>query len=134
MVRLRIDALVDLKVRVGVRRDLRQVRDAQHLKRRAERLELAADDVGDPAADAGVDFVEDQAGRASAGGRALRALPASGPLRRAPKVSVLMASMIRDSSPPETMRASGRRSSPGLGETKNSATSIPSAVHDGLRR
>src|SRR5258708_17802999 len=40
-------------------------------------------------------------------------------------MSVLMASMTRDSSPPDTILASGRRSSPGLGETKNSAASVP---------
>src|SRR5207253_2201202 len=57
-------------------------------------------------------------------GRPSRPLPAAS---RTPKVSVLTASIIRDNSPPETMRASGRRSSPGFGETKNSATSIPSA-------
>ena len=46
------------KVRVGARRNLRQVRDAEHLKRRAERLQLPSDDVGNPSADAGVDLVE----------------------------------------------------------------------------
>ena len=64
------------KVRVGVRRDLRQVRDAQHLKRRAERLQLAADDVGDPPADAGVDLVEYQPGRPRSGRGGRRAGPA----------------------------------------------------------
>ena len=61
-----LDALLDLEVRVGVRGNLRQVRDAQHLKRRAERAQLPADDVGDAPADAGVDLVEDQAGRGGA--------------------------------------------------------------------
>ncbi len=37
--------------------------------------------------------------------------------------------MMRDSSPPEAMRASGRSSSPGFGETRNSAVSIPRDVH-----
>src|SRR5262249_19323416 len=55
-----LDPLLDLKVRVGIRRDLRQVRDAEHLKRRSERPQLAPDDVGNAAADAGVDFVEDE--------------------------------------------------------------------------
>ena len=49
--------------------------------------------------------------------------------KRAVAVSVLIASMIRDSSPPDTIRASGRRSSPGFGETKNSAASMPRALH-----
>ena len=62
-VRPPLDALLDLEVRVGVRGNLRQVRDAEHLKRRAERPQLAPDDVGDAPADAGVDFVEDQARR-----------------------------------------------------------------------
>ena len=70
---------------------------------------LLADRVGHAPADAGVDLVEDQR------------LPG---LRRV-DARVLSASMMRDSSPPETMRASGRRSSPGLGETKNSAASMP---------
>ena len=35
--------------------------------------------------------------------------------------------MTRESSPPDTIRASGRSSSPGFGETKNSAWSIPRA-------
>ena len=35
---------------------------------------------------------------------------------------------MRDSSPPETIRASGRSSSPGFGDTKNSAASIPRAL------
>ena len=38
---------------------------------------------------------------------------------------------MRDNSPPETIRASGRGSSPALGERKNCAASIPLAVHDG---
>src|SRR5947207_2179564 len=49
--------------------------------------------------------------------------------RRELAVSVFIASISRDSSPPETMRASGRRSSPGFGETKNSARSVPLADH-----
>ena len=49
-----------------------------------------------------------------------------------------MASMMRESSPPETMRASGRRSSPGFGETKNSARrcrcAVQAASGSGARR
>ena len=37
--------------------------------------------------------------------------------------------MMRDSSPPEAIRASGRSSSPGLGESRNSARSRPRSVH-----
>ena len=62
-VRPPLDPLLDQEVRVGVRGDLRQVRDAEHLERRPERAQLPADDVGDAAADAGVDLVEDQPGR-----------------------------------------------------------------------
>src|SRR5207247_1739005 len=58
-----VDPLPDFKVRVGVRGNLRQMRDAEHLKRRPEGAKLAPDDVGDAPADAGVDFVEDQTGR-----------------------------------------------------------------------
>ena len=54
--------------------------------------------------------------------------------RRPAAVSVFTASMIRDSSPPETIRASGRRSSPRLGDTKNSTVSRPVAVHAGSGR
>ncbi len=43
--------------------------------------------------------------------------------------TVLSASMILDNSPPETMRARGRSSSPGFGEMNSSACSVPSAVH-----
>ena len=57
------DLLLDLEVRIGVRRNLRQVRDAQHLKCRAEHPQLPADDIRDAPADAGVDLVEDQSGR-----------------------------------------------------------------------
>ena len=49
---------------------------------------------------------------------------------RAPNVSVLMASMMRDSSPPDTTRTRGRKSSPGLGDTKNSGASNLLPVHD----
>src|SRR6185295_13722438 len=58
-----IHTLVDCEVRIGVGGDLRQVRDAEDLERGAERTQLAADDVGDAAADAGVDLVEDQTRR-----------------------------------------------------------------------
>lgn len=41
---------------------------------------------------------------------------------------VLIASMIRDSSPPETTFASGRIASPGFVEIKNSTASVPFSV------
>ena len=56
----------------AVRRDLRQVRDAQHLEPLGQPLQPAADDVGHRAADAGVHLVEDQ--RLA---RARRSTPAS---------------------------------------------------------
>jgi hypothetical protein len=52
-------------------------------------------------------------GAESLGGRS----PVSVNPWRLAAVSVLMASMMRDSSPPETMRARGRSSSPGFGDT-----------------
>ncbi len=61
-----LDVLLDPEVRVGVCRNLRQVRDAEHLERGAEDAQLPSHDVGDPPADAGVDLVEDQAGRCRA--------------------------------------------------------------------
>src|SRR5580765_777758 len=65
-----LDPLLDLKVRVGARGNLRQVRDAEHLERGPEGAELASDHVGDTAADSGVHFVEDEPRR----GRARRAI------------------------------------------------------------
>src|SRR5438876_683170 len=47
--------------------------------------------------------------------------------RRAEPTTVLSASIRRDNSPPEAMRSSGRRSSPGFGEIRNSTWSMPSA-------
>ena len=41
----------------------------------------------------------------------------------------LSANRMRESSPPEAMRARGLRSSPGLGESRNSAVSSPRSVH-----
>src|SRR5436190_5518995 len=55
-----LDPLLDLKVRVGARRDLRQVRDAEDLERGSEGAELASDDVGDTPADSSVHFVENE--------------------------------------------------------------------------
>ena len=45
---------------VGVRGDLREVGDAQHLMMFRQPLESAADRLGDRAADAGVGFIEEQ--------------------------------------------------------------------------
>ena len=56
-------SFVDAHMRMSLARDLRQVRDAQHLRALAERAQLATDDFRDAAADAGVDFVEHQAGQ-----------------------------------------------------------------------
>ena len=82
--------------------DLRQVRDAQHLAALAERAQLAAHDLRDRAADAGVDFVEHHAARLARGAR------------------TCTASDRRDSSPPEATFASGRSGWPGLAVTRNS--------------
>ena len=48
---------------MGLACDLRQVRHAEHLSAIAERAQLPTDDFGDAAADARVDFVEDEAGQ-----------------------------------------------------------------------
>src|SRR3954454_739119 len=58
-----VDPFLDCEMRIGVGGDLRQVRDAEHLECRPQRAQLAADDVGDAAANAGIDLVEDQPGR-----------------------------------------------------------------------
>src|SRR5438093_2323668 len=65
-----LDPLFDLEVCIRVRRNLRQVRDAQYLEGGTQRSQRAADDVGDATADAGIDLVEDQSG----GRRARRAI------------------------------------------------------------
>jgi hypothetical protein len=54
--------LLDVKVMIGERGDLRQVRDAQDLTaavERGDRADLRADDLRGRATDAGVDLVED---------------------------------------------------------------------------
>lgn len=56
--------LVDVVVRMTLRRDLRQVGDAQHLAARTERAQAAADGLRHRAADTAVHFVEDHRGRA----------------------------------------------------------------------
>src|SRR5438046_1408925 len=59
--------LFDLEVRISIRRNRRQVRDAQYREGGTQRSQLAADDVGDATADAGIDLVEDQSGGRRAG-------------------------------------------------------------------
>ncbi len=54
------DALRNMEVHVTGGRDLRQMRDAQHLERLPEAAELLPHDVGDPPADARVDLIEDK--------------------------------------------------------------------------
>ena len=97
------------EVRIGERRDLRQVGHAEHLPARAQRLQQRADGRRDRAADAGVDLVED---RASA--------PAPTSL-----VTTWIASAIRDSSPPEATLASGPSGCFGWLATRNSTCSTP---------
>ena len=50
------------QMRMALRRDLRQVGDAQHLALAAEPAQLLPDDFGDRAADARVDFVKHHRG------------------------------------------------------------------------
>ena len=76
-----------------LRRDLRQVRDAQHLALLAELAQRPADGLGHRAADAGVDLVEHQ--RAD---------------RRGLAATSWIARLMRDSSPPEaTLRERPQR-------------------------
>ena len=75
------DALFDGEMRVGVRGNLRQVRDAEYLKGRPQRTQLPSHDVRHTPADARVDFVEDKAWRHAAW-RPLRRLGPSGARRR----------------------------------------------------
>ena len=63
LVRPRDDFLLHQQVTVGKARDLRLVRYAEHLICLRELFELDADCFADAAADAGVDFVEDDGAR-----------------------------------------------------------------------
>src|ERR1043166_8029922 len=85
-------ALADEQVCVGEARDLRLVRDAEHLIGARERLQLQADGLGDATADACVHLVEDNRAReASRRGARLqdehqaRSLAARSDLRQGPK-------------------------------------------------
>ena len=82
------------------------MRHRQHLRPRREPRQALADRVGDRAADAGVDLVEDQGRRGAALGQ-----------------RTLIASRNRASSPPEATFISGPGREPGLVCTKNSARS-----------
>ena len=89
--------LLDLEVRIAARGNLREVRDAQDLMAARQRLQPGADRVGRCPADARVHLVEHQRRVARSSDAAI----------------VRSASMTRDSSPPEAIRARGRSSSPG---------------------
>ena len=102
---LAVRVLNDAIVRLAVARDLRQVRDAQHLAGAESCAQLAADDVGDAAADAGVDLVEDECRDGDA-----------------PERTTSTARLMRDSSPPEATFASGPNGRPGLSLTWNSTS------------
>ena len=93
---------------VGAGGDLRRMGDRQDLDR-AEPRQPLADGVGDRAADARVDLVEDQ--------RRRRAASAS---------TTFSASMKRASSPPEATFIIGPGRVPGLVCTQNSTRSVPS--------
>ena len=95
---------------MGARRDLGQVRDHQDLVVFRQPSQAIAHLERDRAADPGVDLVEDQ--------------------RRhlvEPARMVLSASIARDSSPPDAVRASGRASWPTFSATRNSTRSAPDA-------
>ena len=66
--RLASERLLDPEVALGQRRDLRQVGDAEHLARLAERAQPLADGAGGLAADAGVDLVEHERRRLARAG------------------------------------------------------------------
>ena len=104
--------------------------DAEHLKRRPERASLRPTTSATRPPMPASTSSKISPGADALGGRSSASL---NPWRDV-AVSVLMASMTRDSSPPETMRASGRRSSPGFGDTKNSAWSMPRARPRRLRQ
>jgi hypothetical protein len=61
---LAVREFADPQMAAAERRDLRQVRDAEHLRGATERSQLAPDDLRDRAADARVDLVEHHAGAA----------------------------------------------------------------------
>ena len=96
---------------MALRGDLRQMRHAQHLSALAELAQLAADDLGHRAADAGVDLVEHHAAA----------------LHR-PRRHTCTASDRRESSPPEATFAIARGGWPGLVLTRNSTRSRPCAA------
>src|SRR5205814_4859140 len=58
-----LDSLLDVNMRIGVGGNLREMRDAQHLERRPQRAQLAADHVRHAPANPGIDLVENQARR-----------------------------------------------------------------------
>ena len=99
-------ALFDEEVLIGEGGDLRQVGDAEDLLAAAEGFELLADGFGGAAADADVDFVEDEGAR---GGVLLLGL--GGALFDA----TLRASMTRDISPPEAISCEGLERLAGVG-------------------
>src|SRR5207244_262215 len=57
-----LDSLLDVNMRIGVGGNLREMRDAQHLERRPQRAQLAADHVRHAPANPGIDLVEYQSG------------------------------------------------------------------------
>jgi hypothetical protein len=59
------DVLGHAQLMIRLRRDLWQVRHAQHLALAGEFVQLTSDHLGNGATYAGVDFVEDQAGEVS---------------------------------------------------------------------
>ena len=93
------------QVVVGAGGDLRQVRDGEHLAVAPELLHQPAHRLGDGAADAGVDLVEDQRRAAVA--------------ERGWCVTAI-ASAMRDSSPPEATLPTGRGVLPACPATRNS--------------
>ena len=125
--------LLDEEVRPARGRDLRQVRDAQHLVALPQRRQLLSDDGRDAPADAGVDLVEDERLRAgwSADPPPASSAPASPATARRPRRSAPAAGAPRRGWPTGRTRlrrcrapTSGCSSSAVASRTSNRARSI----------
>ena len=112
-------ALFNGEMLIGEGGDLRQVGDAENLLAAAEGFEFLADGFGGAAADADVDFVEDEGARRGF---------LSGLLTEFSSTATLRASITRESSPPEAISMSGLSGSPGLVAMRYSTASQPEGV------
>ena len=119
-------ALVDEEMLIGEGGDLRQVSDAENLLAARQGLELLAYGFRGAAADADVDFIEDQSARRGVFFLALDEVSST---------ATLSASITRLISPPEAISWRGLRGSPGLVAMRYSTSSQPEEVQcDGASR